>query len=345
MGSTAVLLATLFSLLAVSLLLQALLLHWGVRWAKGPRITFRKAFSVALLMSFASLTIASIALMIEARMAGHSVAITVVELIMQIIVPCAIVAYCFRLTFWRAAQAWLPTLVSGIAFAAFLLLVHRPFVSEAFLVPTNSMAPTILGKHVVAACPRCGAPAYGSAPMESQIGNAPIDHPNELVMICSQEFRTCKATPSSVSGNSDRILVDKLLAPRRWDIIAFRLPSDPSVTYIKRLVGLPSEELQIRDGSVWINGEKMEPPDELQGIEFLSSIEYHGQTFVATGSSPVKLAGDEYFVLGDFSAQATDSRFWEIGAPGHARYAVPKSHIVGVVTHIYWPISRWRAFR
>ena len=60
---------------------------------------------------------------------------------------------------------------------------------------------------------------------------------------------------------------------------------------------------------------------------------------------PAKLGADEYFVLGDFSQQAADSRLWETGAPGHPTYAVPQSYLIGVVTHIYWPPSRWRILR
>ena len=62
-------------------------------------------------------------------------------------------------------------------------------------------------------------------------------------------------------------------------------------------------------------------------------------------SRPAKLGDDEYFVLGDFSPQAKDSRLWREGAPGHTPYAVPASHIRGVVTHIYWPPKRWRILR
>ena len=54
------------------------------------------------------------------------------------------------------------------------------------------------------------------------------------------------------------------------------------------------------------------------------------------------LADDEYFVLGDFTWRSVDSRFWEEGAVGHNPYAVPESHLHGVVTHIIWPPSRWR---
>ncbi|MEX0793250.1 MAG: S26 family signal peptidase, partial [Pirellulaceae bacterium] len=64
-----------------------------------------------------------------------------------------------------------------------------------------------------------------------------------------------------------------------------------------------------------------------------------------TSDSPAELGPDEYFMLGDFSCQSLDSRSWERGAEGHPSYAVPESHLIGVVTHTYWPVNRWRSFR
>ena len=64
-----------------------------------------------------------------------------------------------------------------------------------------------------------------------------------------------------------------------------------------------------------------------------------------SNGEPVVLGEDEYFVLGDFSLQSMDSRLWETGAAGHPAFAVPKSHMRGVVTHVYWPPECWRILR
>jgi signal peptidase I len=125
----------------------------------------------------------------------------------------------------------------------------------------------------------------------------------------------------------------------------FRNPADPSVNYVKRLVGLPGEQLSIHDGAIWINGEKLDPPPSISGIPYSPTIESGGQVYSGPGSVPVELGPDEYFVLGDFVDNSADSRMWERGAPGYPPYAVPEENIVGVVVNIYWPPSRWTSFR
>jgi signal peptidase I len=142
-------------------------------------------------------------------------------------------------------------------------------------------------------------------------------------------------------------MVCKLLRQRRWDLIVFRYPGDPTINYVKRLVGLPGEEIFIKEGSVWINGERLEPPESLPGLTYVTEFPQAPiqPEIWGTPARPAKLGEDEYFVLGDFSQQSSDSRLWTTGAPGHPSYAVPGSYVIGVVTHIYWPPSRWRIFR
>ncbi len=119
------------------------------------------------------------------------------------------------------------------------------------------------------------------------------------------------------------------------------------MNYVKRLVGLPGEEVFIKDGSVWINGQRLESPESLQGLRYVTDFPQlpNQMTVWGTPDRPAKLGEGEYFVLGDFSQQSADSRLWQSGAPGHPSYAVPESNLIGVVTHIYWPPNRWRILR
>jgi signal peptidase I len=164
-------------------------------------------------------------------------------------------------------------------------------------------------------------------------------------MICGNFHTTQPINYDDREFKADRFLVAKFLTPRRWDLIVFRYPEEPSILYVKRLIGLPGEEITIRDGQVWANGIVLTPPEHIREIKYLSKIDDWGEPLWGSPERPAKLAHDEYFVLGDFSSQSKDSRLWEHGAPGHPPYAVPKSYLRGVVIHIYWPPTRWRVFR
>ena len=87
--------------------------------------------------------------------------------------------------------------------------------------------------------------------------------------------------------------------PQRFDIIIFRYPDDESQLFIKRLIGLPGETVEIRDGKVYINGSD-EPLDD----SFVPE--------VPTGNyGPYKVPENSYFMLGDNREYSRDSRFWK----------------------------------
>jgi signal peptidase I len=343
MSASQVYLVVLGLILISAIALPLTTLKWGLERAGVVDISFLKAFGILLLIfvgtGIVSFVIELILLVLHVKMpelVSYSIAIP-----NQTIVAWLIVAAIYKIRPRQAAKAIVPFMVAVIAVPAFTYFVVRSFVYESFAIPTNAMAPTLLGDHWKSACPNCGKHAYGSL-SDRRTHSAPKGFP----MVCSNEFtQVFVAGPPGGGGEGDRITACKLLAPRRWDLIVFRYPADPSVTYVKRLVGLPGEHLEIRDGAVWINGEKLEPPEAIRGIPYSPNIEANGQVFAGPGSSPVTLGSNEYFVLGDFVAQSSDSRFWEMGAHGHPPYAVPAENIIGVVIHIYWPISRWASFR
>ncbi len=147
-----------------------------------------------------------------------------------------------RLAVCRQVVEFLLLLVVGIT-------IVRYFIAEAYVVPTGSMAPTILGFHYELDCPNCHARFSVGMDESGRIAGRPVC-PN-----CGQDG----IDPSTgVEASGDRLLVQKFLydfrAPRRWEVAVFQSPVDPSQAYVKRIVGLPGELIHIVEGDVWING-------------------------------------------------------------------------------------------
>src|SRR4029077_4227275 len=112
--------------------------------------------------------------------------------------------------------------------------------------------------------------------------------------------------PAKHTHPADRILCNKTKFPERWDVAFFKYPLDPTIRYVKRLVGLPGEHLEIHDGAVWINGEKFKPPERLGPIRYTASAQGDRDNPLFD----ITLGPDEFFVLGDNTQHCADSRMW-----------------------------------
>jgi signal peptidase I len=174
----------------------------------------------------------------------------------------------------------------SIIVAFVLALIFRAFIVEAFVIPTGSMATTLLGAHMRFRCPDCGYQfdVNYSSPRESDNeDDVTIESPAPLRFdVHCPNCGYLIASPNHVSGFSanggavysappvfpvdlgDRILVLKyaylLKGPQRWDVVVFKAPPDQpangpqfQTNYIKRLVGLPGETLEVLDGDVFIS--------------------------------------------------------------------------------------------
>lgn len=115
---------------------------------------------------------------------------------------------------------------------------------------------------------------------------------------------------------------------RRGDVVVFRYPKNPSIFYIKRIVGLPNEKIEISNGQVKIFNS--ENPDGF----VLDESEYLSPSVTTSGKINVTL-GNEYFVMGDNREYSSDSRSWG---------PVPKSDVMGKVVLRAWPISKATIF-
>jgi signal peptidase I len=124
----------------------------------------------------------------------------------------------------------------------------------------------------------------------------------------------------------DRVLVNKFLyrlrEPQRGDIIVLRYPRDPGRNYIKRIVALPGDKVQIRDGHLLIN----EAPVEEIYINGTPTGDY----------GPETVPSDSFFVLGDNRNNSEDSRAFGF---------LKRDLVVGHAMLIYWPPSRVRLLR
>ncbi len=146
--------------------------------------------------------------------------------------------------------------VEAFVVAFILALLFRAFLAEAFVIPTGSMAPTLMGAHKDLVCDRCaqsfqvGASRERSGPRTDMVvvgGVCPnCRHVNSLDLEDNADHATF---------NGDRILVSKfkymINEPERWDVIVFKYPGNPKQNYIKRLVGLPTETLTLSHGDVY----------------------------------------------------------------------------------------------
>lgn len=159
--------------------------------------------------------------------------------------------------------------VESIVVAFILAFLFRAFVAEAFVIPTGSMAPTLMGAHKDLFCEHCGQQYQASASIEyDSSSGALMQHPNgnfpkTIASLCAN----CRGINAYDFGNNadhesfsgDRILVSKfdyvLSSPERWDVFVFKYPKEARMNYIKRLVGLPGETLLIRHGDVFIEGQ------------------------------------------------------------------------------------------
>ncbi|HET6575243.1 MAG TPA: S26 family signal peptidase [Fimbriiglobus sp.] len=151
--------------------------------------------------------------------------------------------------------------VETIVFVVALVLMLKLFVVEAFVIPTGSMAETLLGYNKLVTCPECGFefPVNSSDEVDPQDGvRRPVTGatcPN-----CRTKFTMSEAkNPSNRSG--DRVLVHKALYhftdPHRGNVVVFKFPVDPQVqhtaqNYIKRLWGLGGETIAIHSGDLYV---------------------------------------------------------------------------------------------
>jgi signal peptidase I len=156
--------------------------------------------------------------------------------------------------------------------ALILALTFRAFVLEAFQIPTGSMADTLMGDHFRICCTECGySYEYNFNPFIQKRYTTPNSAglyqlmPSPRCPSCGYYENPDTLVPIS---KGDRILVFKCLyqfvEPKRWDVIVFKNPTDPTINYIKRLIAKPGETVEIIDGDIYINAVLARKPAKVQ---------------------------------------------------------------------------------
>ena len=181
---------------------------------------------------------------------------------------------------WTVAIEWLVTIVGAIA----IVLALKQWVVNPYRIPTSSMEPTL----------HCARPSSE----------------------CEAEF-------------SDRVLACRFCyrfaAPKRTDVVVFHTPPLAAIRcgtggiYVKRLIGLPGDVYEERDGYVYINGRRLDEP-------YITPARRDARTV-----APTRIPRGRFYMMGDNRLSSCDSRRWG---------TVPRANLIGQVVATYWPPQR-----
>lgn len=128
-----------------------------------------------------------------------------------------------------------------------------------------------------------------------------------IITYVGQRTRVSGSSMETTLSDGDNLIVDKLSyrfqEPKRFDIVVFPYKYEENTYYIKRIIGLPGDTVQVKDGYTYINGELLE--SDIYGAEVMIE--------AGTASEPITLGEEEYFVLGDNRNHSLDSRDPSVG--------------------------------
>lgn len=178
----------------------------------------------------------------------------------------------------------------SIIIALILALLIRTFIVQAFKIPSGSMIPTF------------------------EIGDR----------IFVNKFIYGARIPFT------DIRLPAVRQPQRGDIIVFVSPETPNKDFVKRLIALEGETIEIKDGNICINGKEIDHPMSVRSNYYYNRGDYGKE------GEAVTVPKGYYFALGDNSANSRDSRYWGF---------IPKKNLIGKAMLVYWPLQRIRIIR
>ena len=149
-----------------------------------------------------------------------------------------------------------------------------------------------------------------------------------IVTFVGQRTRVSGQSMETTLQDGDNLIVDKISYrfhdPSRYDIIVFPYKYEENTFYIKRIIGLPGETVQVKDGYTYINGKKL--TSDIYGREVMDE--------PGIAEEPIKLGSDEYFVLGDNRNNSSDSREPSVGN-------IHRDQIIGKAWVRIWPFHKF----
>lgn len=148
-----------------------------------------------------------------------------------------------------------------------------------------------------------------------------------IVTFVGQRTEVSGSSMETTLSTGDQLIVDKISYrfrdPKRYDIVVFPYRYEENRYYIKRIIGLPGETVQIVDGMVYINGS---PLNEHYGNEVIED--------PGSAAEPITLGDDEYFVLGDNRNNSQDSRASNVGL-------IHRDELLGRAWVRIWPFDQF----
>lgn len=206
---------------------------------------------------------------------------------------------------WRE---WMESIVIALVLAIFI----RSYLVQPFKIPSGSMRMTLIeGDHLFV-----DKWTYGPQYLPPMFWDIGFTDGNPIVSL---------RWPQSWLPLTQKRLPG-IRKPQRGDIIVFVYPVDPTKDFIKRLIAVGGETVEIREGTVYIDGKAVTDPR-------LSHRYYYNRGDYGAEGEVVHVPPGYVFVMGDNSASSYDSRYWGF---------VPEVNIIGKAELIFWPLDRIR---
>lgn len=204
--------------------------------------------------------------------------------------------------------------VESIVIALLLAVVIRSYIIQPFKIPSGSMRMTLIeGDHLFVS-----KYMYGPALVPE------LHTPDFLTSVVKTDVQW----PAGMMPLT-KIRLPGFTKPKRGDVIVFIFPNDRTKDFIKRLIGLPGDVVEIREGKLYINGALFDDPR-------VRNIYYYNRGEYGALDSPIKVPEGKFFVLGDNSGSSHDSRYWGF---------VDEPDILGRAEFIFWPLDRIRIIK